>query len=87
MFDFIMKNLKESHIKLKLVRNLCILKVFHLNIIKKKLNEFKEAYKNNLLFFNLIFILFLFFLINFMRIKYSLYVFGLCLYNFFFFIN
>ena len=55
MFDFIMKNLKESHIKLKLVRNLCILKVFHLNIIKKKLNEFKEAYKNNLLFFNLFF--------------------------------
>ena len=45
MFDFIMKNLKESHIKLKLVRNLCILKVFHLNIIKKKLNEFKETYK------------------------------------------
>ena len=30
MFDFVMKNTKESQIQLKLIKNLCILKLFNL---------------------------------------------------------
>ena len=41
MFGFTMKNTKENQISLKLIRNLCILKLFNFNILEKnKLNEF-----------------------------------------------
>ena len=41
MFGFIMKNTKENQISLKLIKNLCILKLFNFNILEKnKLNEF-----------------------------------------------
>ena len=46
-----MKNIKENQISLKLVKILCILKLFCLNIMEKnKLNKFKNKNKNNLLF-------------------------------------
>ena len=35
MFDFIVKNIKENQIKLKLIRNFYILKLFNLHIIKE----------------------------------------------------
>ena len=41
MFGFIMKNTKENQISLKLIRNLCILKLFNFNIMEEnRLNEF-----------------------------------------------
>ena len=41
MFGFIMKNTKENQISLKLIRNLCLLKLFNFNIMEEnKLNEF-----------------------------------------------
>ena len=41
MFSFIMKNTKENQISLKLIRNLCIIKLFNFNVMEKnKLNEF-----------------------------------------------
>ena len=36
MFGFIMKNTKENQISLKLIRNLCILKLFNFNIMEEK---------------------------------------------------
>ena len=35
MFGFIMKNTKENQISLKLIRNLCILKLFNFNIMEE----------------------------------------------------
>ena len=60
MFCLVMKNIKKSNI-IKINKNLCILKLFNLDIIKKnKWNEFEEAFKNNLLTSNLFFFHFFF---------------------------
>ena len=54
--------MKKKIIRLKLVRNLYILKWFNLYIIEgNKLNKFDESYKNNLLTLNLFFIFLNFF--------------------------
>ena len=67
MSNFTQKNTKENQIKLKLIRNLCNLKLFNLNTIEKnKLNNFKEIYKNNLLFSNLFFLFFFSFSLSFL---------------------
>ena len=50
IFDFIIKNIKKKTIKYKVIRNLYILKLFNLYIIKEnKLNKYKKVFKNNLL--------------------------------------
>ena len=62
MVGCLMKNIKENWIWIKLVRNVYIFKWFNLYIEElKKSNEFKVAYKNNLLTLNKLFILFYFF--------------------------
>ena len=62
MFGFTMENTKKNQIYLKLVRNVCILKLFNLYIIKEnEWKEFEKAYKNNLLTLNLFFIFLHFF--------------------------
>ena len=56
-FVYHKKNTKENKIQLKLIKNLCIFKLFiFYREEKNKLNEFEEACKNNLLTLNLFFI-------------------------------